>query len=53
MLYIVTELGPVSHNGQCYSEGEEISDFSPEQTEHLVNAGIIKVIQPAERKHSK
>jgi hypothetical protein len=46
---IVTSLGPVSHNGITYKEGEEIPDLSSLQENHLLSAGVIESVQPSKK----
>lgn len=41
MSYIVTDLGPVHHNGKLFEEGDTISSLTEEQAAPLLELGVI------------
>jgi len=41
MSYIVTDLGPVNHDGEILLEGNTISSLTEEQAAHLLKIGVI------------
>lgn len=46
MGYIVTSLGPVTHNGAVFEQGREIPGLSPEQAVRLLALGVIQEAVP-------
>jgi len=41
MSYIVTDLGPVNHDGKIFLKGDTISSVTEEQAAHLLKIGVI------------
>jgi len=41
MSYIVTDLGPVHHDGKLFEEGDSIASLTEEQAAPLLELGVI------------
>jgi len=46
MLYTVTSLGPVNHNGAMHEEDQPIPGLTPEQAAPLLAVGVIREATP-------
>lgn len=47
MAYVVNSMGPVTHDGTTYAEGQEIPSLEKKQAESLLLAGVIDEVQPS------
>jgi hypothetical protein len=52
MNYAVTELGPLSSNGQLYSEGQEVS-IDDAQAQELIALGIVAPVGAKPKRSEK
>lgn len=52
MAHIVASLGPVTHDGTTYSEGQEIPGLTDEQALRLEALGVLAITN-APLKHAK